>query len=207
MVHLQEIGAALDAVRAAKKPVLAHAMLYADDAVLLAAHASEVWVDPLGGAFVARAGRQPALLRRAARTLKVNAHVFRVGTYKSAVEPYLRNDLSPEAREAGAALYGALWEAWKADVAKARPKAEHRAGHQRSGRLAQGIGRRRCARPRWLPGWSTSIGDRVQFGKRVAELAGKDSRDKRPGASPTPRSARLARGQSAPRRRARRSAW
>src|SRR4029450_8812758 len=48
-VHLQRIGAALDKVRAAKKPVLAYAVGYGDDAVLLAAHASEVWTEPLGG--------------------------------------------------------------------------------------------------------------------------------------------------------------
>ena len=51
-VHLQRIGAALDTVRAAKKPVLAHAVAYSDDSMLLAAHASEVWADPLGGAVV-----------------------------------------------------------------------------------------------------------------------------------------------------------
>ena len=59
LVHMQEIGAAMDQVRAARKPVLTYGALYGDDALLLAAHASESWVDPLGAAFVARAGRQP----------------------------------------------------------------------------------------------------------------------------------------------------
>ncbi len=42
--------------------------------------------------------------------LEVNAHVFRVGTYKSAVEPYMLNDMSPEARENAEQLYAALWQ-------------------------------------------------------------------------------------------------
>ncbi|MEO6717200.1 MAG: signal peptide peptidase SppA [Novosphingobium sp.] len=180
-VHMQEIGQALDLVRAAQKPVLTYATLYADDALLLAAHSSEVWVDPLGGAFVAGPGGKHMYYGKLLERLKVDAHVFRVGTFKSAVEPYIRNDMSPEAREAGSALYGALFDAWKADVAKARPKAN----------LAQVI-----ADPAgWLKasggdgaqaavaaGLVDKIGDPVTFGNRVAELAGKDPRSKLPGA-------------------------
>ena len=55
-VHMQDIGAALDRVRAADKPVLAYATAYTDDAMMLAAHSSEVWVDPLGGAIIAGPG-------------------------------------------------------------------------------------------------------------------------------------------------------
>ena len=55
-VHLERVGAALDTVRAAKKPVLAHAVAYSDDSMLLAAHASEVWADPLGGAVITGPG-------------------------------------------------------------------------------------------------------------------------------------------------------
>ena len=55
-VNLQELAKALDQVRAAKKPVLTWALAYSDDSLLLAAHASEVWVDPMGGAFVTGPG-------------------------------------------------------------------------------------------------------------------------------------------------------
>ena len=51
-VHMQEIGEALDRFRAAGKPVLAYAVAYYDDSMLLAAHATEVWVDPMGGAAI-----------------------------------------------------------------------------------------------------------------------------------------------------------
>ncbi len=124
MVTLQEVGAALDAVRAAKKPVLTHAIAYSDDSMLLAAHASEVWVDPLGGAFVVGPGGNNLYFGALLEKLKINAHVYRVGTYKDFVEPYIRNDQSEPAREARKALYDAIWAEYRADVAKARPKAD-----------------------------------------------------------------------------------
>ncbi len=181
LVHMQDIGEALDAVRAAKKPVLTYGMLYTDDALLLAAHASETWVDPLGGAFVMGPGGKNMYYGRLLEKLKVNAHIFRVGTFKSAVEPYLRNDQSPEAREAATALYGSLWDAWKADVAKARPKANIAlaTGDPAAWLKASGGD---AAKAALAAGLIDRIGDDVAFGKRVAEIVGDDERDSLPGA-------------------------
>jgi protease-4 len=64
LVTMQELGAAIDKVRAAKKPVLAYAMVYSDDALLLASHASEVWVHPLARGLCDGTGRGPAVLWR-----------------------------------------------------------------------------------------------------------------------------------------------
>ena len=86
-VHMQEIGEALDRFRAADKPVLAYAVAYYDDSMLLAAHASEVWVDPMGGAAILGPGGERVYYAALLERLNVNAHVYRVGTYKSAVEP------------------------------------------------------------------------------------------------------------------------
>ena len=181
LVHLQDVGKALDTVRAAGKPVLAHATLYTDDGVLLAAHASEVWVDPMGGALIAGPGGKQLFFGGLLDRLKIKAHVFRVGTFKSAVEPYQRGDFSPEAREDLGAIYASLWEAWKADVAKARPRAnialatgDPAAWFKASG----GDG----AKAALAAGLVDRIGDRIAFGTRVAELAGKDGRSSLPGA-------------------------
>ena len=179
-VHLQDISEALDTVRAAKKPVLTYAALYADDALLLAAHASEVWVDPFGGAFITGPGGNRQYYGRLIEKLKVDAHVFRVGTFKSAVEPYMRNDMSPESREASGALSGAIWEAWKADVGKARPKANLAlvTGDPAAWLKASGGDAPKAA---LAAGLVDRIGDEVSFGKRVAELVGNDPRSKLPG--------------------------
>jgi protease-4 len=179
-VHLRDIGAAMDEVRAAGKPVLTYATLYGDDGVQLAAHASEVWVNPLGGAFVLGPGGNHLFFGRLLEKLKVTAHVFRVGTYKSAVEPFIRNDLSPESRAASQALYGALWEDWKQDVAKARPKANIAlVASDPVGWLRAAGGD--PAKAAQSAGLVDRLGDEVAFGKRVAALVGDDRRDPGPG--------------------------
>jgi protease-4 len=121
-VHLQAIGDALSRVRAAEKPVMAFATVYSDDALLLAAHANEVWLEPMGGAFLTGPGGPRLYYGELLDKLNVNARVYKVGTYKAAVEPYTRNSMSDEARENANALYGALWEEWQAHVSKARPE-------------------------------------------------------------------------------------
>lgn len=180
-VHLQEVGEALDRARAAKKPVLAYAVGYGDDAMMLAAHASEVWLDPLGGAVIAGPGGSRLYYGALLERLNINARVYKVGTYKSAVEPYSRGDMSPEARENYEALYGALWEEWQARVKKARPKLQldlvtgtpvewvkASSGDLGSAALKAGL--------------VDKLGSRVDFGERVKQLAGEDPWDDRPGA-------------------------
>ena len=122
-VALGDVGAALDKVRA-KKPVLAFATGYGDDAYQLASHASEIWLDPQGLALFQGPGGTRLYYKGLLEKVGATVHVYRVGKYKSAVEPYLRDGQSPEAKENAQALTGALWSAWQADVAKARPKAQ-----------------------------------------------------------------------------------
>jgi len=180
-VHMQELGEALDRFRQADKPVLAYAVAYSDDSLLLAAHASEVWVDPMGGAAIAGPGGENIYYAGLLDRLGVNAHVYRVGTHKSAVEPYLLNEMSPEARENYTQLYGSLWQEWQANVRRARPQANIR--------LATG------QIPAWLEasggdlgkaavaaGLADRTGTRVEWGERVAALAGEDDWDETPGA-------------------------
>ncbi|MEI6643918.1 MAG: signal peptide peptidase SppA [Novosphingobium sp.] len=172
-VAMSRIGAAMDKVRAAKKPVLVRAGLYTDDAVQLAAHASEAWVDPLGGALVAGPGGTNLYFKALLDRLKVKAHVFKVGTYKSAVEPFTRENASPEAKEALGAVYAALWETWQADVKKARPKADIALVTTDPVRWLSASGGD-AAKAALAAGLVDRIGDKVAFGKRVAEIVGKD---------------------------------
>ena len=180
LVTMQEIGAAMDRVRAAKKPVLTYAVGYIDDGILLSAHASEVWVDPLGGAFVMGPGGQTLYFGPLLERLKVNTHVFKVGTYKDYVEPYIRDKASEQSLEARRALYAALWESWKADVARARPKADiARVTADPVGWLKATGGD--AAQASLQAGLVDRLGDKVAFGERVKELVGADSGSDRPG--------------------------
>lgn len=180
-VHLQEVAEALDRVRAADKPVLAYALGYGDDAMMLAAHASEVWVDPLGGAVITGPGGSRLYYADLFEKLGVKANIYRVGTFKSAVEPYARNSMSDEARENYAALYGALWEEWQANVKKARPNLQlalvttDPVGwvENAKGDLAQAA---------LNAGLVDKLGSKVEFGQRVAEIAGADEWSSDPGA-------------------------
>jgi protease-4 len=171
LVHMEEIGAAMDKVRAAKKPVLTYATAYVDDGVMLAAHASEAWVHPMGGAFVMGPGGTTPYYGKLLRDYGVKVHVFKVGTFKDFVEPYERNDASPPSREARVALYSALWDDWKANVAKARPKAQIEAITKDPVAwftAAKGD----AAQAAVNAGLVDKVGDNVAFGERVKELAG-----------------------------------
>ncbi|MGX7952821.1 signal peptide peptidase SppA [Tsuneonella sp. HG249] len=180
-VHIGEVGAALDRVRAAKKPVLTWAIAYTDDGVMLASHASEVWVDPLGGAMVLGPGGNHLYFGDLLRKLDVNARVYKVGTYKSAVEPYTLNEMSDPARENYTQLYGALWAEWQAHVAKARPKVRiAEATRDPAAWLARANGDAATAAKN--AGLVDRLGDKVAFGKRVAALAGDDPWSDAPGA-------------------------
>ena len=184
LVHMQEVGAALDTVRAAKKPVLTFAVAYVDDGMMLAAHASEVWVDPLGGAFVAGPGGHNLYFGKLLERLKITAHVYRVGTFKDYVEPYLRNEQSEPAKEARRALYASLWDVWKTDLAKARPGADiARVTGDPIGWLKAAQGN--SAEASKMAGLVDRIGNRTDFGARVAQIVGKDPLDALPGSAPT----------------------
>ncbi len=121
---LAEIGDRLDAVKKAGKPVHAYATLYTNDSYQLAAHATKIWVNPMGGALITPTGGKNLYFGEALTKLGVTANVYRVGTFKSAVEPYVRNDQSPEAKENAVALYSGLWQAYQDEIAKARPAAQ-----------------------------------------------------------------------------------
>ena len=179
-VHMQAVGAALDRVRAAEKPVLTYALAYSDDAIMLAAHASEVWVDPLGGAIIAGPGGSRLYYGDLLEKLKINARVYKVGTYKSAVEPFSRNSMSPEARENYSALYGSLWEEWQANVKKARPQIDLDLITKTPAQWVQD-NKGDLSKAALEAGLVDKLGNRVQFGERVAEIVGEDDWNPGPG--------------------------
>src|SRR3546814_11730451 len=119
-VALSRVGEALDAARAAKKPVLAFATAYTDDSYQLAAHASEIWLNPIGGVMISGPGGSGLYYKGLIDKLGVNAHVYRVGTYKSFVEPFIRTDQSEADRNAQKAVYGAHGGNWTYEAGKAK---------------------------------------------------------------------------------------
>src|SRR5207302_2672093 len=117
------LGHTVRRVRAAGKSVVAYGVGYTDDSYALASAASEIWLNPLGGVLIAGPGGSNLYFKGLLDKLGVTANVYRVGTYKSAVEPFIRNDMSPEARQNYTALDEARLETWKQEVKLARPNA------------------------------------------------------------------------------------
>ena len=86
----------------------------------LAAQADEVYLHPQGMLLLEGFGRWRNYYKEGLDRYGIDVHVFRVGEYKSAVEPYLRDGMSPEAKEMSLEFYGDLWRDYLTDVAAAR---------------------------------------------------------------------------------------
>ncbi len=117
---LQEVGAALDKFRESGKKVYAVADNYTQGQYYLATHADEIILNTMGTIGLEGFSTYQYYFRNALDKLGVDVHVFRVGEYKSAVEPYERNDMSAEAREANARWLGDMWQLYINDVSAAR---------------------------------------------------------------------------------------
>ncbi|WP_394653278.1 signal peptide peptidase SppA [uncultured Sphingomonas sp.] len=166
-----EVASAVGRVRASGKPVLAYATGYIDSSYLIAANASEVWMNPLGGTLFMGPGGSQLYYKGLVDKLGINVHVYRVGQFKSAVEPYTETQQSAPARAASEALYGTLFSQWRDAVAKARPKAKITDLIARPAELVRAAGGD-MARMNVQLGLVDKLGDRTAFEARVAELAG-----------------------------------
>mgnify|MGYP003634842451 FL=1 len=117
---MQRVGTAIDAFKAAGKKVFSHGAYYGQTQYYLASYADEISLSPMGAVILEGYGSYPMYYKEALEKLKINTHVFRVGTYKSAVEPFLRNDMSDAAKEANIAWLSDLWNTYKQDVSSRR---------------------------------------------------------------------------------------
>ena len=117
---LRQAAAAIDDFKTSGKPVYAIGDYYTQSQYYLAAHADHIYLNPMGGVMFEGYGRFRLYYKNLLEKLKVSTHVFRVGTFKSAIEPYIRDDMSPAAKEANQAWLTEYWEQYKADVAAAR---------------------------------------------------------------------------------------
>ncbi|HEX8364175.1 MAG TPA: signal peptide peptidase SppA [Allosphingosinicella sp.] len=176
---LSDIGAAVRRVRAAGKRVLAYATAYDDDTYQIAAQADEVWLNPLGAVVITGPGGANLYYAQLLERLGITAHIYRVGAFKSAVEPYSRSDMSPEARQASQALADTLWSQWREEVGRARPRAQLGAYIAAPGDAVARFNGDMAHAAREL-GLVDRVGDRSAFRARMAELVG-DGDDGLPG--------------------------
>ena len=117
---LQDIAMALEKFKASGKKIIAVGDQYSQDQYYLASSADEVWLNPRGWLLLDGYGRYQLYFKSALEKLSISQHVFRVGTYKSAIEPYIRDDMSAAAKEANKLWLSDLWSQYKNDVASNR---------------------------------------------------------------------------------------
>jgi len=117
---LRVVAEAIDEFKTSEKPVYAIGDYFSQDQYYLAAHADNIYLNPMGGLMLEGYGRYGMYFKDMLEKLKVTTHIFRVGTYKSAVEPIMRNDMSEEAKEAEKQWLDGYWNQYKQDVAAAR---------------------------------------------------------------------------------------
>ncbi len=120
LATLREIGAAIERVRGAGKPVVAWSESYSQAQYFLAAHADEVFMHPSGALLIRGIGGTRGYYKELLDKVGVKVNTFQAGRYKSFGEPFTRTGPTPEAEEADAYLRNGLWTTWLADVERAR---------------------------------------------------------------------------------------
>ena len=120
MSKLKRLGDAIDDFRSSGKPVIASADYYGQGSYYLATHADELYMHPDGALLLYGFGAYQNYYRSAIDKLRIDWNIFRVGTYKSAVEPFMRDDMSDDDQAALTAVLDQLWSQYKADVEIAR---------------------------------------------------------------------------------------
>ena len=114
------LSAELLKFRESGKKIIAVGDYYSQDQYLIAAAADEIHMNDYGNVVIFGYGRYGVYLKSFLEKLKITSHVFRVGTFKSAVEPFMRDDMSPEAEAANRAFLDVLWREYVRKVESAR---------------------------------------------------------------------------------------
>lgn len=118
--QLEEVVAAMKDFRKSGKKIIAWSPSYDQSFYYAAAQADEVVMDPMGSVSIEGFSMYTNYFKDALDKLGVDIHVFRVGEYKSAVEPYTRNDMSPDARAANIDWLGDLWTEYGKGIGEGR---------------------------------------------------------------------------------------
>jgi protease IV len=172
---LQDLGRAIDAFRAAGKQVVAVGDSYSQNQYYLAAHADEIYLHPQGFVFLPGYAAYHTYYRSAIDKVLIDWNVFKVGEYKSFVEPYLRDDMSPEARENAHEWLTGLWDSYQHDVTTAR-KLDSDTLQRYAARmpaLMKETGGDLAVLAREM-GLVTEVWDHAQMEARIEELVGED---------------------------------
>ena len=118
---IREVAEALADLRASGKQIIAFGESYDQAQYLLASQANEIYLDPMGGMLIEGLARYRQYFREGLQDkLGVDVHLFKVGEFKSAAEPYVLDAASPESKEADLFWMNDIWQRYLGDIGKAR---------------------------------------------------------------------------------------
>ena len=125
----EELSAAIERFRQHGKAVVAIGDSFSQDQYLLATAADKIFMNPMGEVMLQGFGVYTNYFKAALDKLRVNVHVFRVGTYKSAVEPFTRDDMSAPVKQNNLIWLQSLWQQYRDRVVARRHIAPEKLDH------------------------------------------------------------------------------
>ena len=171
---LRDLRAVIADFKSAGKTVIATADGFSQPSYYLASTADEIHMHEMGLVLLSGYGRYRTYYKEGLDRLEVDMNIFRVGEFKSAVEPFLRNDMSEEAREANLEWLGDLWDVYLDDVAAARGMSKEELQAAIDGFLDGLREDGRAARTAQRFGLVDHVGNRDAVRDRLIELLGED---------------------------------
>jgi len=172
---LEELASAIGKFRASGKPVVAYGTTFDQQQYYLAAQADKVYLDPTGYVMIEGYSRYSLYFKGLLQKLGVDINVFRVGTYKSAVEIFTRSDMSPADKQQSLAYLNTLWSSYQKAVTGARKLAPGAIGSYvdsltKAVSAAGGDGAKVALQARLV----TALADKLQVEKDLIGLVGED---------------------------------
>jgi protease IV len=173
--ELEELASAIGAFRASGKPVIAFGTTYDQAQYYLAAQADKVYLDPTGYVMIEGYSRYPLYFKGLLQKLGVDVNVFRVGTFKSAVEIFTRNDMSPADKQQSQGYLDVLWSSYQKAVTRARKlPAGAVASYVNSLPQAVSAANGDAAKVALQAGLVTALANRLQVRQELLRLVGMD---------------------------------
>lgn len=118
--QLEAIGSALETFKKSGKQVIAAEDYYSQSQYFLASYADTIFVNPMGGVDVHGLGVYKLYFKDAIDSLKINYNIFKVGTYKSALEPFTRTNMSSQDQKQNEVWLSKLWQNFSSIVTENR---------------------------------------------------------------------------------------
>jgi len=179
VTKLQDLADAIQDFKTSGKKVLAFGDYFSQSQYFIAAQADELILNPQGGVFINGFARIGTYFKSMLDKIGVNVHVFKVGTYKSAVEPFIRDNMSEEAKEANRLWMGDLWTEFQQNIADTRSlTSDDISSYINNYKEGLAAVNGDAAKMALDAGLVDSLMTRIEFREKMIDLVGKDKKTK-----------------------------